>query len=321
MAKYICGICGNPVHNWMPIHIHCLIFRFKWILLGLGVFVGVIVVSANIFIPMAPACTAKEQKWTSPIDGMEMDCVPASKFLMGAAANDKDAGPEEKPQHEVNMDAFWIDHTEVTNRQFQKFVDATGYLTDAEKKITSYSYNEDTNWKETSGINWKHPKGPASDLSGRLDYPVVHVTWWDAKYYCEWAKRSLPTEAQWEKAARGTRGQIYPWGNPTPDASLSNFNKNINDAVEVGKYPDGASPYGALDMAGNVWEFVADWYGEQYYLSSPTSNPTGPASGEFRVARGNGWLKEGKFSRSSVRIPVPLAYSSSNLGFRCSVKK
>ncbi len=264
-----------------------------------------------------PTCTTIGQTWISPIDGMTLVCVPAGKFLMGAMASDWDAEIDERPQHEVTLDAFWIDRTEVTNRQFQLFAQATGYKTDAEKKGSSTFY-DGSSWKETPGVNWKQPKGIGSDLSERWEFPVVHVSWSDAKTYCEWAKRSLPTEAQWEKAARGGDTRLYSWGNAAPDATLLNFNMNIKDAVEVGKYPKGASPYGAFDMAGNVWEWVADWYADNFYSLSSASNPTGPDSGQKRVMRGGSWYYDAKGIRSTNRVGYPPSTTNIDDGFRCS---
>jgi len=264
--------------------------------------------------------------WTRPADGMLMVYVPEGNFTMGS----NDGSSDEQPVHTVYLDAFWIDQTEVTNAMFSLFVERTGYQTDAEGKGSSYVF-DGANWNDVSGADWQHPQGPSSGLAGLNDHPLVHVSWNDAEAYCGWAGARLPSEAEWEKAARGTDGRTYPWGNQSPAGNLLNFadvnlnvdwaDKNVNDGYEftapVGSYPSGASPYGALDMAGNVWEWVADWYGETYYSQSPSSNPTGPASGEVRVLRGGSWVSDEDVVRSAHRVRSNPTDSFDFVGFRC----
>jgi len=221
---------------------------------------------------------------------MELVYVPAGDFLMGSTDDDPDAAHGEVPQHPVYLDGYWIDKTEVTNAMFARFVDATGY----DARI----------WRNAA--------------SGKSDHPVVLVNWHDASAYCEWAGRKLPTEAQWEKAARGTDGRRYPWGNGAPAASRSNFDDNVGGTTPVGSYPAGASPYGAMDMAGNVLEWVADWYNGEYYTVSPRENPTGPATGQDRLLRGGSCYNDAWGLRSSCRyIDVPVNLGS-YVGFRCA---
>ena len=154
---------------------------------------------------------------------------------------------------------------------------------------------------------------------GGDNYPQVRVDWTDAKTYCEWAGRQLPSEAQWEKAARGTDGRLYPWGNHVPNATLTNVESRVGKTTAVGSYPSGASPYGALDMAGNVWEWVEDWYGEAYYQSQSTwRNPAGPASGIYRVFRGGSWNNTPEHARAAFRYGVSLTNANDGLGFRCA---
>jgi len=257
--------------------------------------------------------------------------VPEGAFLMGSVENDDDSDADERPQHTIVLEAFYIDLTEVTNAMFAAFVAETNYRTDAEKTGKSYAL-VGSEWLEVSGADWQHPFGPSSNIDGLADHPVIHVSWNDATAYCHWARKRLPTEAEWEKAARGTGGAIYPWGNSPPAGNLVNYAdintnfewsvKSVNDGYKytspVGSYPNGASPYGALDMAGNVWEWVADWYGKDYYLQSPEHNPTGPASGTIRVMRGGAWDDLIKGIRSSYRAAYAQANTNGDTGFRCA---
>ncbi len=257
----------------------------------------------------------------APVDRMVMMYVPAGEFLMGAGEFDSMAETIEKPQHPVYLEAYWIDQTEVTNAMFAKFVSATGYRTETEQKgSVSYWYERETGkWREASDTDWLRPYGPGSDIDGRENHPVIHITWKDAQMYCAWAKRRLPTEAEWEKAARDNDERIYPWGNTPPNNNLSNFNWLENDTSPVGSYPAGASPYGVLDMAGNVWEWIADWYSEDYYSVSPYRNPTGPSMGDYRLVRGGGWNNRDAFVRATNRHFWDPLFRSVYLGFRCAM--
>jgi len=225
--------------------------------------------------------------------------VPAGEFFMGAAISDTLANDDERPQHTVNLDAFWIDQTEVTNAMYAKCVAADGCRTmEYIDSATRPDYYENADYAE---------------------FPVMHVTWDDAAAYCGWAGRRLPTEAEWEKAARGTDGRMYPWGNAEPDSGWLNFDQIDGDTTAVGSYPDGASPYGALDMAGNLYEWVADWYSATYYAESPEANPTGPASDadDRHVVRGGYWGTSAPYVRITGRDGQSLNRPNW-IGFRCA---
>ena len=250
----------------------------------------------------------------SQIDGMVLAFIPAGKYLMGSADTDGSADPGEKPQHTVYLDAFWIDQTEVTNAMYKLCVDA------AVCRLP-------LNWNSNSRDSYYH--NPLYN-----NFPVIWVSWDDANQYCNWVGRRLPTEAEWEKAARGTDGRIFPWGNGPVAGNLLNFcdvncplsgekdssiDDGFNDTAPVGSYPDGASPYGVFDLAGNVWEWVADWFSGDYYTNSPSSNPTGPNSGQGRVLRGGSWYNNAGSARSAHRNGFDPSERTDRFGFRCAV--
>jgi len=240
-------------------------------------------------------------------DGMTLMFVQAGEFTMGSENSD-----DERPIHQVHLDAYWIDQTEVTNAMYANCVDAN--QCNPPRIISSYTNSS------------------YFDNSEFEDYPVIYVSWNDAKDYCEYAGRRLPTEAEWEKAARGKDGNVYPWGK-TFDGKLVNycdsncsfnhadnsFNDGYEDVAPVGSYPLGTSIYGALDMAGNVWEWVNDWYGDNYYQSSPSFNPQGPSSGEYRVLRGGSWYDYSYIVRSALRKGYSPSATVFNFGFRCAM--
>jgi serine/threonine-protein kinase len=225
-------------------------------------------------------------------DGMILLYVPAGEFTMGG-----NSSSEEKPIHKVNLDAFWIDQTEVTNKMYIACVSSGACA----PPTYTYSQSRSNYYGNTQFDN----------------YPVIYVTWDDANTYCEWIGRRLPTEAEWEKAARGVDERTYPWGNKAPSIIYLNFNSFVGDTTEVGNYL-GSSPYGADDMAGNVWEWVNDWYIKTYYQSSPSFNPLGPDSGEGRVLRGGSWNDVDDKVRSAYRSANAPNISNFNYGFRCA---
>lgn len=230
----------------------------------------------------------------NPIDGAEMVFVPAGEFTRGSSDEDADASSDEKPARKVYLDGYWIYKYPVTVAQYKVFCAATGREMPNEPP-----------W------GWVH------------NHPIVNVTWDDAAAYAVWAHASLPTEAQWEKAARGTDGRTYPWGNewdPSRCAHSENDWGDLGSTRPVGSYKEGASPYGVMDMAGNVWEWCADWYGEDYYKSSPASNPVGPVDGIVRVVRGGSWDSyDPVHFRAAICLRDYPANKSKHTGFSCSL--
>jgi serine/threonine protein kinase len=304
---------------------------WRWV--GGIVVIGLLVVAAylvwnSLFSPAAQTraieqtAIARSALWTetpsiistpstqvSDKDSMVLVWVPEGEFNMGTSDVQitqllskhgdwqRDWFTDEQPVHAVYLDGYWMDLTEVTNAMYALCV-AAGVCNQPgdTSSATRTSYYDDSQYR---------------------DYPVTYVDWNQAMAYCEWAGRSLPSEAQWEKAARGTDGRNYPWGNTAPDANLANYKQNIGDTTAVGSYPSGASPYGIMDMAGNVWEWVADWYGETYYSSSLASNPQGPSSGTYRGLRGGSWNDEGYIVRAAYRLRGGPVIQNLGVGFRC----
>lgn len=303
--------------------------------------------------------------------------VPGNSFTQGAREGDQMALPHEKPAHSVEVDGFFMDITEVTNAQFKKFVDATGYVTLAERPVNweemkkslpdgtpkpcdsilapgSLTFNKNVKqindynnygqwWTWTSGSNWKHPQGKNSDINGKDNYPVVHISYEDALAYCKWANRRLPTEAEWELAAQGNlKNVIFTWGN---DESKLNSSAN----TWQGKFPTENKPLdgyayiapvksfapnslGLYEMAGNVWEYTQDWYNTDYYqelLSTgkttknpmgaiKANNPNNPLQSE-RIIKGGSFLCNASYCASfriSARMGMTEDSSSDHVGFR-----
>jgi sulfatase modifying factor 1 len=232
--------------------------------------------------------------------------VPAGEFEMGAEGEPADA--DEAPKHKVMLDAFYIGQYEVTNRQYQAFVKATGHRLPV--NCCEIKYNL-----------WQGNALP----DGISELPVINVSWDDAAAYCKWAGGRLPTEAEWEKAARGTDGRVYPWGNDPVTGNLTNYGiehvtywSGPSTLAKKDQYDFGKSPYGAYEMAGNVWEWVQDWYGESYYKTSPDKNPPGPAEGEGRVLRGGSWRDAPDKLRSANRNKHPQDERRTYIGIRCA---
>jgi eukaryotic-like serine/threonine-protein kinase len=254
-----------------------------------------------IALPLDPAIGSA---WERPSDGMVMVYVPEGEFTMGSDGFFISGSIyiNNIPKHPVYLNAYWIDQTEVTNGMYALCV--SDGVCDTPRFVSSYTRD----YYFVTIVD-----------SGYPNYPVIWVSWNDASDYCQWAGARLPTEAEWEKAARGLDGRYYPWGNTAPACTLLNYwgkdDGCVGDTSPVGSYPEGASPYGALDLAGNVWEWVADWFGE--YPDSLVRNPTGPSSGGLRVIRGGSWDNFDDLQHSSYRgtsVPSTREYY---IGFRC----
>jgi len=265
----------------------------------------------------------KNEKPAKPVPE-DMVFIPAGEFLMGSPAG---VGAEnERPQHPVYVNAFCIDKYEVTNAQFKEFVDATGYVTDAEKQGYG-DFLDGVLWRRVPGSSWRHPYAPTSTIDHIMSSPVVQVSWNDAVAYARWAGKRLPTEAEWEKAARGTDGREYPWGNDNPRDGgryRTNYNPSRLDedghrfAAPVGSFESGKSPHGVYDMAGNVSEWCADWYANDYYQQSTSRNPRGPATGQRRVLRGGTWADKADAIRAAFRDSATPESRYYYIGFRCA---
>lgn len=242
----------------------------------------------------------------------DMVTIPAGTFVMGLDIdNERGWGdPDEQPVHEVYLDPYAIDRYEVTARQFARFLNA--HKDDAPRYI-----------ELGPAVTVEKVDGRYQARPGRERYPVNQVSWYGADAYCRWVGKRLPTEAEWEKAARGTDQRLFPWGNAYPNDTLvtcrRSFAKMGFEVMEpVDGLPAGKSPYGLHHMAGNVWEWVADWYDPAYYEKSPARNPQGPATGQSRVLRGGNWYFKPYYLRTTYRFnELPGAFKIWQ-GFRCA---
>ncbi|RCS47688.1 formylglycine-generating enzyme family protein [Bremerella cremea] len=270
----------------------------------------------------------------SPEDNLNEVTIPGGIYLIGHESGPRDV----RPTRQIELAPFEIEQTEVTNAMFAKFVEATGYITDAERRGESLIFDIPTQqFSQRRGANWKNPTGPGSSIVGKEDHPVVQVSWYDAQAYATWAEKSLPTEFQWEAAARGKRlEQNYPWpksrNNRSPElANLWEGTFPIRDLAADGysgtspvkNYPP--SENGLFDLAGNVAEWTACWYAADSYDRIATDNPTGPSTGEKRVTRGGSWLSSDQTGTSEAMVwyRSKLAPEMSNnfTGFRCVRKR
>ena len=279
---------------------------------------------------------------------IEQARIPGGTFLMGDSTGDGNPGDGETPVHRVYLPAYSIDTTSVTNEQFARFVDDTGYVTEAQSFGFSAVFHLALQtspehvmssaggtpwWLGVRGADWAHPGGPGSGLEGKEDHPVVHVSWNDAIAYCEWAGRRLPSEAEWERASRGgIEGAKHPWGDELLEAGTGRWLCNIwqgtfptQNTVDDGWLttapvrtftPNG---FGLWQTVGNVWEWCSDWSSPTYYASSPRKSPTGPVGGTQRVLRGGSYLCHDSYCnryRNSARSANTPDSSMGNAGFR-----
>lgn len=275
--------------------------KVRWVVMVL-IFVGLVVIGYGKHglkadeVSVTPK--AGEVK-INPKDGAEMVWVPAGEFLMGSTdaeiAQVVKENPglkaewfdDEKPQRKVYLDGYWIYKYEVTVAQYRKFCEETGR---------------------------KMPKAPSWGWEDK--HPIVNVDWEDVVAYAKWAGCRLPTEAEWEKAARGTDGRRYPWGDKWDKEKCNSWELGKRRTMPVGSFSGGIGPYGCHDMAGNVWEWCADWYGEDYYAHAPSRNPRDPEKGEYRVLRGGGWDGHAINCRCADRIYNNPVVFWSGFGFR-----
>jgi formylglycine-generating enzyme required for sulfatase activity len=278
---------------------------------GYGFNVCLVAVTAGVlFLAAAPMDQGKTAPSASPEtikgkDGAPMILIPAGPFKMGS----NEGLPNERPEHQVTLDSYYIDQYEVTLSLYRKFLE--------------------------SG---KHDSPPTWDDEAATtvgDRPAIGMKWADAAAYCQWAGKRLPTEAEWEKAARGTDGRRYPWGHMQPFVDIANYNRGVwvNEAITLvavtsglegmsvrhGLKEGGKSPYGLSHMAGNASEWVADWYDREYYQQSPEKNPTGPAKGEKRVLRGGSWADLPPALRVTARFSAEPEFEDRTIGFRCAM--
>lgn len=273
---------------------------------GIGLVIAAVVTSLEAAETPAPKDGAPSaMEAFKGKDGAPLILIPAGPFTMGS----NDGLPNERPEHPVTLNAYYIDQYEITAGRYQKFVESAGR-------------NVPPTWDDQA----------AQSLS---DHPAVGMSWSAAAAYCKWAGRRLPTEAEWEKAARGTDGRRYPWGHMQPFVDIANYNRGIwvsesitlvpvnsgleGMSVRHGLKEGGKSPYGLFHMAGNAAEWVADWYDREFYLKSPDKNPTGPATGEKRVIRGGSWADLPTALRVTARFSAEPEFEDRTIGFRCAM--
>jgi formylglycine-generating enzyme required for sulfatase activity len=261
----------------------------------------IVVLTILLLMPTAPSHAQLDRlrKSKNPeavaVPDTPMVVIPEGSFTMGVDGTQ--ALEDERPAHKPWLATFSIDLHEVTTAQYARFLSATA---------------------RSAPWQWE-----TVDLTRHGDRPVIGVDWTDADAYCGWKGKRLPTEAEWEKAARGTDGRLYPWGNQVPGKDLANFALGARFSysqvlMPAQSYEPGKSPYGVLQMAGNVYEWVQDWYGTNYYDVSPDRNPAGPDQGQFKVLRGGSWSDLPKYLLTYGRFKLPPETKNSYTGFRCA---
>ena len=308
--------------------------RRRTLLIAAPVWTGLLVVGLAVSVALAVVWyVPKEGPRDEPYPQFRtgrMVHVPGGTFRMG---DDFSLHPDERPAHEVVVASFWMDEHEVTNRQFAEFVAQTGYITTAEARGWAFVFDRGAGqWVKRAGADWRHPGGPDTRLIGRDDYPVVQVSWYDAQAYAKWAKKRLPSEAEWEHAARaGLRDAHFPWGSdelvdgkyranywqgwfPDEDLAADGF----DTLAPVKSF--GPNRFGLYDVSGNVWEWCRDWYSEDYYADSLREDPRGPVECEMRVQRGGSWLSAENHCpgyKVTTRSKRPPEVCYQDVGFRC----
>ncbi len=264
----------------------------------------IIMLSTVLSLALTNGAWGASPKKSIPASYSGMALIPQGSFEMGSRKSLRELDPvaifqadrhmlgPEDPAHEVILDAYYIDLYEVSNAEYKKYIDTT--------RITTLPrYWEDASFNQSN-------------------QPVVGVTWKEAQAFCQWKNKRLPTEAEWEKAARGKRPVKYPWGNEEPDKTRLNFNNHVGKTAPVGSYPTGKSDYGVFDLSGNVAEWVQDWHFPEYYLFSPKENPPGPDKGHYKIIRGGNWKNNAEDVRLTYRNATVPKARSKTVGFRCA---
>ena len=245
-----------------------------------------------------------------------MILIPAGRYRMGNASGR--AAPDQGPAHQVYLDAYYIDKHEVTFGEYEQFIQDGGYEKKRFWTKEGWEFIQSNEIKGYLTLGQPLAGKTTQKLYNAPNQPVIGISWYEADAYCRWAGKRLPTEAEWEKAARGEKGFLYPWGNEMIFENIPYRITNGRRTVSVGSFPKGASPYGVRDMAGNVWEWCRDWYDGAYYTKSPSQNPQGPKSGTHHVLRGGGWGSTRLQLQSIYRYYDLPTYRGFNVGFRCA---